>query len=180
MVTNGDVLNLKRLKKLFKNGLNKLLISVYDSKEDADNFDLLCKEGGLSKDQYIIRHRYLPPEEDFGITLSNRAGMMNNTEFQISPLTEPLKKPCYIPAYTFFLDYNGDVLMCPHDWGKKQILGNIKNDTFKSIWLSKLADKSRNQLIKGDRNFSPCNVCDVKGVLIGKKHAKAWQELVAD
>ena len=34
-------------------------------------------------------------------------------------LTEPLKKPCFIPSYTFFLDYQGDVLICPHDWGKK-------------------------------------------------------------
>ena len=32
MVTNGDPLNLKRLKMLFENGLNKILISAYDGK----------------------------------------------------------------------------------------------------------------------------------------------------
>ena len=175
MVTNGDVLNLKRLLKLFEKGLNKLLISVYDSKEDAENFDILCKKANLTKEQYIIRHRYLPPEEDFGITLSNRAGMMKNAEYTIENPIEPLNNPCYIPSYTFFLDYQGDVLMCPHDWGKKMILGNLKNETLKDIWLSKQATFARKQLIRGNRNFEPCKSCDVTGTLIGKKHSKSWK-----
>ena len=78
MVTNGDVLNLKRLKELFTRGLNTILISVYDSKEDADKFQELCEEANLDKSQFVIRHRYLPPEKDFGITMSNRAGMMSD------------------------------------------------------------------------------------------------------
>ena len=55
--------------------------------------------------------------------------MMENAEFQIKKLENTLKKPCYYPSYTF-LDYNGDVLMCPHDWGKR-ILGNLKNNSLK-------------------------------------------------
>lgn len=177
MVTNGDVLNLKRLKKLFLNGLNTILISVYDSKEDAEKFQAMCNEADLNQDQYVIRHRYLPPEEDFGITMSNRAGMMSNAEYKIQPLTRSLKVPCYYPSYTFFLDYNGDVLMCPHDWGKKKILGNLNNSSFMEIWKSKIALEIRNKLNDGDREFSPCNVCDVNGVLIGKKHSNAWKEI---
>ena len=42
---------------------------------------------------------------------------------KISKLKSPLNNPCYIPSYTLFFDYLGDVLMCPHDWGKKIILG---------------------------------------------------------
>ena len=125
MVTNGDVLNFNRLKKLFESGLDKLLISVYDGPEDVIKFEKLCNQANLKKDQYFIRHRYLPPEEDFGITLSNRAGMMAKAEYKISELNTSLKKPCYYPSYTFFLDYNGDVLMCSHDWAKKNILGNL-------------------------------------------------------
>ncbi|WP_075520315.1 radical SAM/SPASM domain-containing protein [Candidatus Pelagibacter communis] len=174
MVTNGDVLNLSRLKKLFENGLSKLLISVYDGPEDVTKFENLCNDAGLRKNEFFIRHRYLPPEEDFGITLSNRAGMMENAEFQIKKLENTLKKPCYYPSYTFFLDYNGDVLMCPHDWGKKRILGNLKNNSFKEIWLSKLSIESRSKLNGSNRNFSPCSDCDVSGTLIGKKHANAW------
>ena len=37
---------------------------------------------------------------------------MNNADFSIKSLKEPLNSPCYYPSYTF-LDYQGDVLMCP-------------------------------------------------------------------
>ena len=102
MVTNGDPLNLKRLNQLFENGLNKILISAYDGKKESDELENLCKSANLSKDQYIVRHRYYSEEKDFGITLSNRSGTMANAEFKIEALKEPLKKSCYIPSYTFF------------------------------------------------------------------------------
>ena len=56
----------------------------------------------LTQEQYIVRHRYYSEEQDFGITLSNRSGLMENAEFKIASLKEPLKKLCYIPSYTFF------------------------------------------------------------------------------
>ncbi len=176
LVTNGDVLNKTRLKKLFDNGLDTILISVYDSEEDAIKFEKLCKELPLEKKQYVIRKRYLPPEQDFGITLSNRAGMMENAEYKIKTLNKALNEPCYYPSYTFFMDYNGDVLMCPHDWGKKIILGNMKNENFLDIWASKKAINLRKKLNKADRNFSPCKSCDVKGSLIGEKHSNFWNK----
>jgi len=175
IVTNGDVLNEKRLAKLFKNGLNKILISAYDSKEQAKKFENLCLNLNLKKNQYIVRHRYLPPEKDFGITLSNRAGQMENAEFKIESLTSPLAQPCFIPGYTFFMDYQGDVLICPHDWGKKLIIGNLNQEKFLNIWLNKKWINIRKQLIKGNRKFSPCNLCDVNGTLMGKFHSQMWE-----
>jgi radical SAM protein with 4Fe4S-binding SPASM domain len=177
MVTNGDVLNVSRLKKLIESGLNTLLISVYDGKAAAAAFQEMCEEANLKEHQYVIRHRYLPSEQDFGITMSNRAGMMKNAGYKIDPLQKSLTDPCYYPHYTFFMDYNGDVLMCPHDWGKKKILGNLNNEDFMSIWTASVAIIARKNLNKGNRNFSPCNVCDVKGTLIGKEHSIAWNNL---
>ena len=171
MVTNGDPLNLERLKNLFNNGLNKILISVYDGKEDAQKFEDLCEKANLIKDQFIVRHRYLSEDEDFGITLSNRSGLMENAEFKIKKLKESLKKPCYIPSYTFFLDYQGDVLMCPHDWGKKVILGNLNKENFLDIWFSNKSMAIRKSLNSSNRNFSPCNVCDVEGTFMGEKNS---------
>ena len=83
----------------------------------------------------------------------------------------------HYPGYTFFMDYNGDVLMCPHDWGKKIILGNLNHKTFKEIWTSKKAINLRKKLNEGNRKFAPCNVCDVNGELIGKKHAEVWDTI---
>ena len=48
---------------------------------------------------------------------------MKNAGFKIDSLKKPTKESCYYPSYDFFLDYNGDVLMCSHDWAKKNILG---------------------------------------------------------
>ncbi len=172
LVTNGDPLNNKRLLKLFASGLNKILISAYDNKETADKLEELCLNAGLNSQQYLVRHRYYSEDKDFGITLSNRSGMMENAEYPIASLKEPLKKPCYIPSYTFFLDYQGDVLICPHDWGKKIILGNLKKEKFLDIWFKKKAMHLRKKLNSSERNFSPCNVCDVDGTLIGKKNSK--------
>ena len=115
IVTNGDPLNLKRLQKLFYSGLNRLLISSYDGEKETKALENLCKEAKLNESQYLVRRRYLSEDQDFGITLSNRSGLMENAEFKIKSLNDPLKNPCYIPSYTFFLDYQGDVLMCPHD-----------------------------------------------------------------
>ena len=118
MVTNGDVLNSERLKKLFKSGLDTILVSVYDGPEDAEMFENMCMKAKLKKNQFVIRHRYFNEDKDFGLTISNRAGMMKNAEYKIKPLEKELKTKCFYPGYTFFMDYNGDVLMCPHDWGK--------------------------------------------------------------
>lgn len=175
--TNGDVLKIKIIKKLFNHGLDTLLISVYDSKEDAKKFEKMCKDSFIKENQYIIRHRYYKEDKDFGITLSNRAGMMENAEYKIKKLEKSLKLSCYYPSYTFFLDYTGDVLMCPHDWGKKLILGNLENQDFIDIWLSKTAIQSRKRLNNKDRHFSPCDVCDVAGTLMGKTHAKFWESI---
>ena len=68
--------------------------------------------------------------------------------------------------------------MCPHDWGKKRILGNLNKESFLKIWTSKFAKITRKKLNNSDRNFSPCNVCDVKGTLIGRKHAVSWDEIL--
>lgn len=175
LITNGDALKKKRLRRLFDSGLSTILISVYDGEAEAEAFKALCKETGLRKDQYVIRNRYLPPEQDFGITLTNRGGMMENAENAIPAVKEPLKQPCYYPHYMVVMDYLGDVLLCPHDWGKKKILGNIRTDTFQDVWMSEKLNAMRANLAAGNRCGQPCEVCDAKGTLMGKKHMQAWQ-----
>ena len=174
LITNGDVLNLERLKKLFGSGLSTLLISVYDGPKEEENFYKLCEKANLKKNQYVIRNRYKSSKESFGINLSNRSGTLENAEYSIKPLSEPLSAMCNYPAYTFFVDYNGDVQMCSHDWAKKYILGNVKKEKIIDIWCNKKFQFARKKLLNSDRSFSPCNKCDVAGELIGNVHAKKW------
>ena len=175
IVTNGDVLNGKRLRKLFDSGLSTILISVYDGPEDAKKFEKMCLDQNLNNDQFVIRHRYYSEEKDFGLTISNRAGMMKNAEYNIQPLEKSLNLKCYYPSYTFFMDYNGDVLMCPHDWGKKIILGNLKKENLLDIWFSDRSMKIRKNLVNNNRQFQPCNVCDVEGTLMGEVNSRYFK-----
>lgn len=174
MVTNGDVLTPHRTARLFAAGLSTLLISVYDGKDDADRLGAICRKAGLQPGQYVIRHRYLPKEDDFGITLSNRAGMMESAAHALPSPPEPLSAPCFYPHYTFFMDYRGDVLLCPHDWGKKRIVGNMTRQSFWDIWSGAEFSSARRRLAESDRCFQPCDRCDVKGALMGSAHANAW------
>ena len=78
---------------------------------------------------------------------------MENAEHSIPSLKNSMKTPCYYPSYTFFIDYNGDVLMCSHDWGKKNILGNLNKEKIIDVWLSDNAMKSRKIYPKEIENF---------------------------
>jgi len=153
------------------------LISVYDGAEEALAFESMCLASGLRQDQFVIRHRYFDEGLSFGITINNRAGMMLNAKFPIAQRSEPSSNPCYYPHYSFFMDYKGDVLLCPHDWGKKRIVGNIVSSSLWDIWIGPEFTKARGRLALGDRKFSPCALCDVEGTLIGGAHAKAWATL---
>ena len=177
MVTNGDVLNIDRMKRLFESGLSTLLISVYDSFKDAERFEKMCLNAGLKENQFVIRHRYLPESESFGITINNRAGMMTGATYSIPAQTKALELPCHYPHYTFFMDYLGDVLLCPHDWGKKNVVGNMQKESFWDIWLGEAFLRARKMLGTGNREIRPCNVCDVKGTLMGVSHVQAWKAL---
>ena len=49
--------------------------------------------------------------------------------------------------------------------GVKNILGNLNKEKIMDVWLSDNAMKSRKNLSEGNREFSPCNVCDAGGSL---------------
>lgn len=178
LITNGDPINHDRVEKLFNAGLSYLLVSAYDSEEQAIGFRKLLSQTSVDPSKYIVRNRYYGEEKDFGITISNRGGNMNNTEYKIEALKEPLKSKCTYPAYTFFIDYNGDVLTCSHDWGKDLTMGNLNKQSIFEIWTGKKFTLARKNLLNANRNFSPCNVCNVRGSLIGKKHADFWSKKI--
>lgn len=181
ITTNGDVLlsknGPKRLKELFDNGLTNVKVSLYDGPEQIEPMENIKKDLNLTDDQFIIRKRYLGPDESFGLTISNRAGSVEikNDVFEVKALKEPLKQPCYFPFYKMMIDYNGDVLICSNDWKKEAPVGNIANQSILDIWISEKFMKIREKLSKSDRNYKPCKTCDVNGTLNAKNAFKNWQ-----
>ena len=173
-VSDGDFVTPAKLRSLFGAGLDTLLISMYDGPEQVEHFKDIISESEVDENKVILRTRWLPAEENYGITLSNRAGMINLPEVNLGKLTEPLKRPCYYPFYQALVDYDGAVLLCPHDWGKKLIAGNLNQQTIHEVWDGPFLRRARRNLANSDRNFAPCDVCDVDGTLIGGNHFKEW------
>lgn len=175
-VTDGDFVTPAKLTALFEAGLDTLLISLYDGPHQRDIFQSMIDEVGLSNDQVILRDRWLPPSEHYGITLSNRAGFVNLPEIGVGTIKEPMKRACYYPFYQILIDYDGAVLLCPHDWGKKLIVGNVNKASILDIWNNKTMQGVRATLSNKSRNFAPCNACDVDGTIMGQSHFDKWND----
>jgi len=176
IVSNGDLATAARLKALFAAGLTTFSISMYDGPHQERHFRGLQKEAGLSDKQVILRVRWLTAKEHFGITLSNRAGAIKIDDIGIGPLKTPFKAPCYYPFYQILINYDGEVLLCAHDWAKRLVVGNVNKESILDIWDNAVLKRVRTRLIENSRDFPPCDLCDAKGVLIGKQHFEQWRE----
>ena len=176
IVSNGDRVTAKAMQNFVNAGLNTLHISMYDGPEQIDHFETMIQEAGLPSGVVILRKRYLPPEDGYGINLTNRAGMVSVKEAGVATLLAPMKHPCYYTHYRMMIDYTGEVLLCPHDWGKKLIAGNLNQEHICDIWTGPILTSIRKRLGNAERGFPPCNKCDVLGTRQGGDHFKAWQQ----
>lgn len=179
MVTNGDPLTVVNFNKLAASGLDTLLVSCYDGPHQITQITNMLEYSNFPRNKVVFRSRWAGADENFNISLSNRGGMMQDAEFSIKPLQKPWGKPCFYPANTFFIDYQGDVLMCAHDWGKKAVAGNLFDEEFMEIWTGLNFSSWRKSLLAGNRQISPCDVCNVDGTRMGDAHAKAWGDYYA-
>tara|TARA_A100001035_G_scaffold277568_1_gene274633 strand:- start:37 stop:1314 length:1278 start_codon:yes stop_codon:yes gene_type:complete len=173
VVTNGDTLNSKKIKDLYNNNVNKLLISMYDGKFQIDKFKKMIKDSGVPEDFVILRDRWYDEKKDYGLKLTNRTGTIS-----IGEQEEIGKyKKCFYPAYQFLIDWNGDVFLCPQDWQRRVTMGNIMQENIFKIWSGKIFTKYRKSLLQGQRCYNPCTLCNADGTILGKKHASAWENI---
>lgn len=176
MVTNGDTLRVDLVRELFAAGLDMLLISMYDGPHQIDYFKDMLKKAGISEDRYCLRDRWYSIEEDYGVKLTNRAGLVKNGH---------QKKvedncPCFYMHYSMQIDWNGDVLLCVQDFNKKIKFGNLYANPLWKLWMSANITKYRRILGQGYRELYPCNNCNVNGTLHGLNHANAWRKIYGD
>lgn len=177
MVSNGDLLTVKKLKKLYESGLDTINISMYDGSHQIEYFNNIVKEANIPKEVVVLRRRYFE-DGNYGITISNRVGLVDSNEYrdenEEAIVELPLTKPCYYPFYMILIDYNGDVLLCPHDWNKTLKFANLKDKKLFDVWNGKALNNIRKRLSNSDRNFGACKNCDVLGTVIGKESFDAW------
>jgi radical SAM protein with 4Fe4S-binding SPASM domain len=172
LVTNGDKVTSKLARELFNNGLDLMIISMYDGPEQIEKFTKIFEEAGISDQQYILRDRWYSIDEDYGVKLTNRAGVVSVGKQE----EVDINKSCHYPFYSMMLDWNGDVMLCVQDWNKKVKMGNIALESMLDVWNSK-GFRTYRKMLKTKRTKSPCNTCNTNGTLHGFNHIKAWGEL---
>ena len=173
IVTNGDPLNHKTIKKLYKANAGRLLISLYDGPEQIVKFKSMIKQSGVPEDFIILRDRWYTQAENFGVKLTNRAGTIKTG----NQIPNDVHTICYYPSYQFLIDWNGDVFLCPQDWQRRQTMGNMMQEDLFEIWNSKIMKKYRIDLLNGKRINNPCKNCNAQGTLLGVNHAKLWRDI---
>lgn len=172
IVTNGDVLNSKMMKSLYKANASRLLVSMYDGEHQIKKFKKIANEAKVPEDFMILRDRWYSEEQNFGVKLTNRAGTIN-----IGNQIKNIHSFCYYPAYQFLIDWDGNVYLCPQDWQRRNAMGNMMQSHIFEIWNGKIFSKYRQNLLQGKRSTNPCLNCNANGTLLGKSHALLWREI---
>jgi GTP 3',8-cyclase len=138
LYTNGDFLSDKRYSSLKKAGIDHFLVTKHSLKPNKARENQTVK---YSKD----------------LILTNRGGT-------IFTLKEPLMLSCYAPTDMLIVTITGEVLLCCNDSKRKNIMGNLINQSIDEIWFSKKFISIRKQLKKGQRATASyiCKNCNDK------------------
>ena len=162
--TNGDLLTAERIASLYEAGCNVIAVSMYDHDATVYFNDL---KGDIPI-QMIYRHHY-DASIDYDLNIVNR----KEIAFKSDLLN--IQKPCYMPFYKLFIDWNGDVLTCDNDWARTLTLGNVSEQSIRDVWLGKAYNEFKAKLLNG-RNHSPCNKCNACGTLRGETEYNLFNE----
>ena len=176
IITNGDLINHKTLIDIYNSKATRLLISLYDGPEQLEKFKKIIDETKIDKNFVILRDRWYSDKIDYGVKLTNRTGTITIGN---QPNVKNYKNTkCFYTSYQVLIDWNGDVFLCPQDWQRRVVMGNIMQQDFFEIWKGPMLSKYRRHLLKGDRTLNPCNSCNADGMVYGEKHYKAWKNLI--
>jgi radical SAM protein with 4Fe4S-binding SPASM domain len=74
-----------------------------------------------------------------------------------------MTKCCISLLAEFNILWNGDVILCSNDFGKKMILGNINDSSIKEIWNGPQYQAIRKLQYKGEyQKISVCRNCSLR------------------
>lgn len=149
-IVEKNVLNLTKLKKIKKATKPHIFVRMILNKDNKDTEKLFISKWKNKSVTTEVRpaHNYGGNKPD----ISLRKDVIKKTE----------KYPCYHLWFSPAVHWNGDVSICCNDWGRKALLGNIKNQTMHQIWNSKKIKQYRQYHLKGLYEKVPlCAKCDV-------------------
>ena len=158
IMTNGDHLN-KHIKELddlldLNSGKHHITISLYDGEEQYKEMKNLY--GSYSDITYYKTYDTGQSIKDSDFNkkhyITNRTGALYEAKSD---------KPCYIPLNRMFIDWDGTVNLCCHDWTVKATYGDVNKEDLKDIY-NLITNKYSKQLVQGNRSCTKqCSSCDV-------------------
>lgn len=111
--------------------------------------------------------------------ISNRAGTLDHyeklrlkTSYRGTPLTARLWQRlltgprqvigCHRPFYQMSVLFNGDVIICCHDWNRTTVVGNAKTSSLREIWNSDRMNEIRRMILKKRyQQLDSCRDCSI-------------------
>lgn len=156
--TNGDTLNHDTIMKYKIVGIDYIIVSAYDVKT-------YNKVSNYEKDYILINKRF-----NGDMIKNNRAGALYLDEHNT-----PLATPCYYPFYMMYIDWNGDLLFCSHNYDKISVMGNLIYDKLIDVWFGEGMNELR-AAMEDHRSHQPCNKCNVVGTIMGEEIYEAWKK----
>jgi len=147
--TNGFMVDDNMLKELDDLGIERINFSVYSESE------------GIYIHKMILRNR-----DSMNVTLRAYqrypfCQKMNDkiSWYESNPIN--INRGCPSPYKFLTINSFGEVIICCHDWKRKHVLGNIKEESIKDIFLKDEVIEMYYNLIKGDRNkYYLCSRCN--------------------
>ena len=69
---------------------------------------------------------------------------------------------CHLPFCHMNILFNGDVIICCHDWNRATVVGNVKTSSLKEIWNSKKMNEIRRLMLrKRYEQIDSCKECSL-------------------
>jgi radical SAM protein with 4Fe4S-binding SPASM domain len=154
LITNGDLLDEKVLAKLFKVGLDKLLVSAYDNK--------VIKKMKKLEHSPLFKERVEIMDLVDGCFYDNRGG---NVKWKDAPTPDtPLKADCDRVHKMFYIKPSGRAVSCISDFYETNVVGDIRESSLLDIWFGEEFQKIRGHLDNKNRSFSSlCAKCNYPG-----------------
>lgn len=159
--TSGDFLTKQTAQDLVSAGCTNITVSMYDS-DQTEHFKNVCNELPVV---LTLRHHY-NVEAEYNLNIVNRIAIVDK-----NVAVESVTRPCYMPFYKLFIDWNGDYLLCDQDWARASAgQHNIHQTSIEEFWLNKI-NRYRMPLLTGNRSINaPCNKCDINGTVRGEEN----------
>lgn len=94
------------------------------------------------------------------VAFENKGGNIEDS-LELAPFGMKLRRRCYRFNRCAYIIFNGDVILCCADWTRSVILGNVKENSLKEIWLGEKITKIRENFLNGNYEMLPeiCQNC---------------------